>query len=290
MKTVQERVDICVKTKKLSAGLIRNVLSENLEISEAKFRDLLHEEMKKEPEIYEGGWYEPPPFGIGVLFSKTDDFARLQYDTLREGKFWPGENHVLKNGSVGLIYLSPVNRETGIIGEFGTTIYLGKDEKIKKHLGKSLNLLEKVAGYVEVGMEFRELHNSAQKLFVENGLNNERTVTYTDKVGTNLGHTIPWTHEEPTSEEVNTIKGGNFKRLKGLISSKRINVNGEEKFKIPENIAFTVEVRLEDSEERKLPLVFFHLIVAVKNGKKNTYSYFGEIFKLLEMDKYMGSN
>ena len=126
-------------------------------------------------------------------------------------------------------------------------------------------------------MEFRGLHARAQKLFARESLNNDRTVTHTDKVGTNLGHTIPWTHKDPTESEQAIISGNSFEKLKNLISSKRVNVNSRETFKIPENIVFTFEARLEDSEDSKMPLVFFHLLVVFRYGKRGIVSGFEDL-------------
>ena len=138
-------------------------------------------------------------------------------------------------------------------------------------------------------MEFRDIHDYAQKQFKDYGLNNDRTVTWTDKVGTNLGHTIPFTYEKLTKSEQEVIDSGEFKQVKDLISSKRVNVNKVEKFEIPATIAFTNEVRLEDSNDPTMPLLFFHLVILFKDGRKTIRSNFNLIFKTLGMDKFIQS-
>jgi hypothetical protein len=84
------------------------------------------------------------------------------------------------------------------------------------------------------------------------------------------------------------IENRDFNELKDLISRKRINVNRFERFKIPTNIAFTCEARLEDSNNPSLPLVFFHLVVTFKEGKKKILADFNSIFEAVGMS--LGSN
>lgn len=137
--------------------------------------------------------------------------------------------------------------------------------------------------YAQVSMEFCELHHFAQKSFTRKGLTNARTVTWTDKVGTNLGHTIPWSYEEPDDIEQQIITDRDFQKLSKLISEKRINVNRFEHFRITDDIAFTVEARLESMEDPSLPNVFYHLIVTYKDGKKIVLANFNKVFDAFGM-------
>jgi hypothetical protein len=213
----------------------------------------------------------------------------LKFDTLRKSEYWPSNDHKLLRDSVGILYASPIDKATGIIGDFGLTIYRGSDLKIQSHLSTCLSVLEQAAEAAAEDMEFRELHNLAQRLFNKSNLTNARTVTWTDTVGTNLGHTIPWSYEIPTSSESDIISAGSLPELQNLISSKRVNVNQVERFKIPKNIAFTLEARLESSVDGAMPNTFYHLIIIFENGTKKVLSNFNAIFQTLGMDVYMGS-
>ncbi|OGY23078.1 MAG: hypothetical protein A2172_05210 [Candidatus Woykebacteria bacterium RBG_13_40_15] len=289
MTHFKEGIDICNNTRNLAAKYVEEVLKDSTTISEAEFRDKIKNKFAENKNIYERGWYEPPPFGIAALFSEINNFGRLRFDTLRKQEFWSSTKYRMEKGSVGIVYLSPVNRGTATIGDFGLTIYQGDNVSIKQHFKNSLDVIEQIADYTQVGMEFREIHNQARKLFKEIGVNNDRTVTYTDKVGTNLGHTIPWTWENPSELEINVINSRDFNKIKDLISHKRINVNREEKFKVPENVAFTIEARLEDTNNLSLPLVFFHVIVQFIDGNKRVNSNFNSVFKLLKMGSFVKS-
>src|SRR5262249_7803608 len=146
---------------------------------------------------------------IAALFGQPNNYQRLLFDTLRKEEFWPKDEYKFGENSVAIIYASPVHKASGIIGDFGTTIYKGKDKRILDHLNNCLNTLKKSTDQIETGMEFREIHDLTQKIIAQNNLTNARTITWTDTVGTNLGHTIPWTYENPTAEEEKIIASNN---------------------------------------------------------------------------------
>ncbi len=286
--TIENRINICEKTREGLSKTISSLLSKHDDIAEQEFATTLSAEIRNDADLQLEGWYAPPPYGIAALFSDQDNFDRLRFDTLRKEQYWPQQFKLLKN-SAGIIYASPIHKVSGTIGDFGITIYKGNDRNIQLHLAGCLRALEQSADLAKVGMEFRELHDFTQRLFKENGLHNHRTVTWTDTVGTNLGHTVPWSYEEPTAEEQRIIAGQSLNDLRNLISNKRINVNRNERFKIPANIAFTLEARLERLEDPAMPNTFFHLIITFKNGRKKIVSNFNGVFSVVGMNNYVVS-
>jgi hypothetical protein len=280
----QERIKICKETRILAAQAMAEVLAENKIISEANFCSKVAKKLSAGQNLWPEGWYSPPPLGVSALFNDAEHPQRLLYDNLRKQEFWPKDNNIFAENSLGSIYASPVHKQTGIIGDFGLTIYTGKDERIQKHIKSCLEAVEETAEYAQIGMEFRELHQFCQKLMAEQGLNNNRTITYTDKVKTNIGHTVPWSYEDPTPEELSIINGTDFDKLKNLISSKRINLNEKEDFKIPPTIAFTTEFRAESNKDPHLPNASFHLIVSFVDGKKEVLGGFNTVFQATRMD------
>ena len=279
-------VDICTRLRSSMASLI-SITAATEAVSEKEFcQSLLINGLAKNPNVYPEGWYAPPPSGVAALFGRPDDnYERLKFDTLRKEQFWPRPDKLLaKEGGVGIIYASPVDIESGIIGDFGISVCIGCDKKITGHLANCLSVLETVAEQAQIGMEFRELYHFAQKLFTRNGLTNARTITWTDKVGTNIGHTVPWSYEEPDGLEQEIIQDKNFAKLSQIISEKRINLNRFEHFKIADDIAFTVEARLESLEDPLLPNVFYHMIVTYKNGKKKVLTNFNKVFDAFGMN------
>ncbi len=288
--TIEKTINVCEKTREWLSKRISNLLNKEKDISEKQFATVLTTEIKNNPDLQPEGWYAPPPAGIAALFSSLGNFDRLGFDTLRKEQYWPQEQYRLLKDSAGILYASPIHKLSGTIGDFGITIYRGNNSKVQSHLVNCLKTLEQAADFAQVDMEFRELHDLAQQLFKENDLHNARTITWTDTVGTNLGHTIPWSYEEPTVEEQNIINGQCLDDLRKLISNKRVNVNSIEQFKIPLNIAFTLEARLESSLDPAMPNTFFHLIITFKNGDKKILTNFNEVFSALNMHGYINSS
>lgn len=286
---IQDTIGTCARIRSWTAHTVSGLLRKQAEISEKQFASTLSAAVRDNADLHSEGWYSPPPSGIAALFSDADNFGRLSFDTLRKEEYWPRADHQLEAGSAGILYASPIHKASGIIGDFGISVYRGKNRSVQAHFSKCLNVLEDAAELAQVGMEFRELHDLSQRLFKENELHNSRTITWTDKVGTNLGHTIPWSYELPSPEELSIIDGERLSDLRNLISRKRVNVNRLERFKIPGSIAFTLEARLESAVDPTMPNVFYHLIITFQNGNKATLSNFNEVFIALGMDSYIRS-
>ncbi|MCL5666577.1 MAG: M24 family metallopeptidase [Patescibacteria group bacterium] len=278
------RINICKNLRQTAAQVFAGVLKHSQGLSETQFRDHVLKQLSVGNQIYGHGWYEPPPFGVSALFAPEQNPKRLLYDNLRKEEFWPQEQSKFGNNCVGLLYASPVDKRTGIIGDFGLTVYNGDSDKIKQYIKKCLEIVEQAVEYAQVGMEFREVNNFAQKLLKENSLNNNRTTPITGKFPKTIGHTIPWSYENFTAEEAAAVASQNFEKVKEIIRVKRINLDEGETFKIPPTIAFTTEIRAEDNKDPGLPNVFFHLIVAFKDGKKEIFGGFNQVFEAVGMD------
>lgn len=283
MSNLLANIKICKATRSFTAQAMSKILQMD-KLSEIEFCQQTAEQLYKSPN-WARGWYDPPPKGIAALFGPEDNISRVAYDSLRKEEFWP-KNNIFTNNSLGYIYASPVNKLSGIIGDFGMTIYKGNNQKIINHLKTCLEITEKTAEYAEVGMEFKDVYNYCQNLMSKKGLNNNRMLAINDKTKTNIGHSIPFSHELPTEQELNIINGEDFDKLKNLISSKRITLNAAEQFKIPETIAFTVEPRIENNDT---PLVSFHLVVAFKEGKKEIFANFNPVFEAVNMHNFIVS-
>ena len=284
MSAIQDRIHTCLKTREIAAHCVDNVLAGQKDISELDFQQALQSQLQKYPDLHEKGWYEPPPLGIAALFGESPNYERLLFDNLRKQQFWPSSEYLFSAGSVGIIYLSPVDK-SGIIGDFGLTAYRGDDLDVRQHIKKCYEVIKRGAGYAAEGMTFKELHEYAQKLFSELHLTNDRTAVYTDKKSsTGLGHIVPWTHEEITTAEQAVLEGRDFNAIKDLVSKKRIFINPVETFAIPATVAFTFEARLESLDNNNLPNVFFHLVVSFVDGQKTIHGNFESIFKTLGMD------
>lgn len=287
MTTVLERIQICQDVRKFTAEQMANIFRQYNEPSEIDFTNSLEQAISKNSNLYATGWYDPPPGGWAALFAQAAKPQRLAYGNLRKPEFWPKPNYKFGQDCLGMVYGSPVHRNTATIGDFGLTVYNGTNKDIQEHLAKSLSVIEQTADFAEIGMEFRELHSYGQKLQQSNSLSSSKTVTVTDPVGTNIGHTIPFSYEEASKQEEKIIASGNINQVKTLISQKRVHINKAEKFTVKENIAFTVEMSLEHKKRPELPNAYFHLIVTFRSGKKTISANFKDIFEILEMDKFI---
>ena len=133
------KLTICKDTRQIGAkalaSALTQLLNQNNPISEVLLRDVWLMELRKYQSVFPDGWYEPPPHGIGVLLGTDEDIERVSPKSLRIHDYWPREDIFLdrKKGII-FVYISPVDKNTGIIGDFGLTIYFGKNLNIRNHL------------------------------------------------------------------------------------------------------------------------------------------------------------
>ncbi len=289
MESLEDRIDASIRLRQCASEAIAKVLRDNPGLSEVEFCNELAKGFFTGEKVHKEGWYNPPPLGISALFCNERDTKRTYFTTLRNEEYWPKEQNFYTKESLGFIYASPVDIETGMIGDTGLMFYNGKDEEILNHLRQSFKINEMVAEYAEVGMSFGELNSYCRKLMTECGYNIPYWVSTTDKLIHNIGHTVPWSYEEPSEEEQRIIKGHDFQLLKDTISKKRIFLNAGEEFKIPKTICFTVEIRAEDKARPHLPATYSHLMVAFKDGKKQIIGGFDPILQAAGMSGSMES-
>lgn len=279
---MSELIDSIIKTRETTADIFAKVLINIGGLSEKEVAEKILSEVKNFSELYPEGWYNPPLGGVGILFDEKP-FRRLAYDSLRKPEYSPKENLRLEKESVGLVYFSPINRKTNMIGDIGFTLYVGDNQEIKDHIKNSYSAILEIAQHAQVGMKFPELcefaNNSFQGKF---SMTKWATVNYNKEHSTNLGHTIPGSFED------NFTFGSSFEEIKESIKTKRIAFAETENFEIPKTCAFTVETRLSDISNPDLPTVYFHFIVCFDNGKKTILENFSEIFEAVGMS-YMNT-
>ncbi|HEU0085828.1 MAG TPA: hypothetical protein VFQ59_02615 [Candidatus Paceibacterota bacterium] len=260
-----------IKETRLSAVKIATNIVKDIDgKSEVEVRDLILKEMANNPEMYPMGWYDPPLGGVGVLFD-TVPFTRLQFESLRLPEYFPRDNFTFEKESVGMIYLSPVNKSTNMIGDFGFTLYKGEDEATKDHIRVCYETILDIAKHAEVGMDFEELCNYAKDTFEQKNKTKNWIKLFHHPLSENsinIGHTVPGSFEKDLDF------GNNFEEIRENIRTKRIYINSGERFVIPETCAFTIEARLADRENENLPNTFFHFIVTFENGKKEILNNF----------------
>src|SRR3990167_1390121 len=186
-----ELIDAIIKTRETVSDIFVKSLV-NLEgNSEVEIVKKILTEIKNHNEIFPEGWYSPPPAGVAVLLDQKP-FERLKYDSLRNPDFWPKENLRLEKETVGLVFFSPIDRKTNMIGDIGFTLYRGDNQKIKSHLRKSYAAILEIAKYAEIGMKFSELCSFADQSFKNKfKITKWAPISSDPNQSINIGHTIP---------------------------------------------------------------------------------------------------
>lgn len=275
--TDAERIAAVEATRETASDILAQALAPVAGKSEAEVRDEILRMLAANKAFCPSGWYDPPSGGVAALFGAPPDYERLKFQSLRDPDSFPGENRLFDE-SVGIVYVSPVDRATGMIGDTGLTLYRGKDAAIRDHIRASRDLLLVAAERAEVGMRFRDLYESSMQLFREKGNKMIGWMsTSHDPMQINLGHTVPGSYDD------NTIPLASFDETREAIRMRRVYINAVEEFAIPPTCAFTVEARLTDLDAR-LPNCFFHVIVTFSEGGKKVLTNFDEVFKAIGMD------
>lgn len=284
-----KRLESCQKAREIAADscfmVLKKTLHKKNNYSESQFRDAWRRELNKSKDIVlNGGWYNSPPFGIGVLVCNEEDHQRVNYTSLRQKKYWPKSNNYFHKNGIGYLFASPYSLagDIPIIGDFGFTFYTGRNNKIIDHYKNCWYVVDKIIEQIKTGMSYRQLYMLTIGILSKFHLSNNITST-TDKSGTNVGHCIPFIDRVPNLKELQLIKSENKKIIHKVINKARKFINAEEKFLIKDNSAFTFEPRLISLIDRSLPMFSFHTIIQFVKGKKIVLSNMDEILKLLNM-------
>lgn len=288
-----DKLEICKQTRKIAADALHVVLKQLLAtdepISEVMLRDAWLSEMRKNKNIFPDGWYLPPPHGMAVLFATDEEPTRINFVNLRFEESWPSDDIFLdKKTGLIFVYSSPVDKETGIIGDFQMSLYFGKKPEIKKHLKNCLELDKEIFEEINVGMSFSELTILSERIMRKKGMTNDVSSLIYNTVTNIPGHTIVGSYGMWNDEEKVVIKNGviDWDAAKDLISKKRVFIKEDEKFEVKPVMAFTIEPRPRVIGNPNLPTsLSYHTIALIKrNGEKEWITGFDDLFKLAGMD------
>lgn len=287
----KNKLAICKSTRKIAADtlliVLKEVLNTNRKVSEAEFRDKWLQEMRKYKQVFSNGWYEPPPSGIVVLFSSKQNPYRADFKNLRPKEYWPKKDiYFKKDECFAYLFASPTDKQTGLAGDFAINIYLGKDSKVINHINTSLRMCRDIFDFIKVGMTFSEIFQFASMQIKKNGLRNN-IISITAKDGENIGHTIPASYEDWSSEELKTLQNAekNWDAFKKMLSNKRVFESKNSSLKVKPGMAFTIEPGVKVVGDETIPMTMFHQTVLIReNGEKEWLTNFDEIFKLTGMN------
>lgn len=286
---VNYKFEACKKARKIATDALANTLKRALKsekISEREFRNIWLKELRECSEIFSDGWYIPPPHGLIVLFATTRHPERVLYPNMRLEATWPRDDVYLdKTDGILAFYASPVDRKSGVIGDTEVMVYLGNEKSITRTLKSGIEIDREIFEFAHVGQKFSQLSKFANKLIESKGFTNN-VLSTTDPQSLNIGHTIPVTYDDWTSDEKDLLETGeNWEKICQMISKKRIFVNEAEDFEIKTLMAFTIEPRLKLKGQPELPSAWSHSIAFFDaNGSKELILGFEEIYKICGMN------
>ncbi|MEK7581180.1 MAG: M24 family metallopeptidase [Patescibacteria group bacterium] len=287
---MDNKLQVCKETKQIALDALANTLKVILKkdkIAESEFRNLWLAQLRKSTKIFPNGWYMPPPNGIIVLFATDKDPKRVLYPNMRLEETWPRDDVYLdKTNGIIALYASPMDRKTGIIGDTEVMIYLSKNKEVMNTFKTCYRINREIFEFAQVGQQFSQVAKFANKLIAKNGLTNN-VVSTSDPASVNLGHTIPVSYEDWTSQEKAIFKNGEsqWENVCQIIAKKRKFVNEVDDFQIKASMAFTIEPRLRPKDRPNLPSTWTHSIVLIKeDGSKELFFGYEEIFKICGMD------
>ena len=240
-------------------------------VTEIAFKEQWLRNMESLGNIFADGWYCPPPLGIAVLFGD-----RVTFDSLRNEYNWSGETVMDWNRDMFYAYASPVDKESGTIGDTSVTIYFGKNQKILDHMKNCHDAVMDVFENLEKVSKGKELFRMSQEIFEKHGLRSD-VISRTDNMPVNLGHTFP------------SLEGASKKDVlsdedKLCISKARMFVNDTGEWEFQDGLQFTVEPQLLSIEDPEMPQITQHYVVQARadgftvcNDIDEILSSFGQI-------------
>ncbi len=244
------------------------------DFTESNLRDCWLSELGHNPQLRETGWYTPPPGGIICTSCKAeDDYAALRQASFREESTWP-QNTPIGEEDILFAYASPVDRQTGYIGDWGLCLYRGSNPGIIEHLENALLATIDVAQAACSGMAMKDLYHVAINAGTIRGLSSSNVQSQSDSSGYNIGHTIPL--------HVQDISRQSSEECAKSISDNRTFINSGQAQTIGDNMALVIEPRYST---KSYPDTLFHMTVIFEDGQKDIVHNYSEILALNGMDR-----
>ncbi|HWY79578.1 MAG TPA: hypothetical protein VNW29_04420 [Candidatus Sulfotelmatobacter sp.] len=289
--TTEAKLETCKVTKQIAgqslAKGLHKLLATNEPISEVMLRDAWLTALRKNASLFPDGWYMPPPHGIAVVFGSVGKESRSNFQSLRPQKMWPQDNIFLnRDSSLITCYASPVDKKTGMFGDFGVTLYFGNDSAVKSQLQQCLQIDREIFDFIEVGKSFAEVYTFSMKLLKSYGLANDIT-SNADPTTTNIGHTVSGLDEAWTLQELHIIQEGetNWDAVKTMIGKKRKFVNSVEQTRYMPGMGVTLEPRPTVIKNPEIPMVWLHNTILINpDGSKELLTSFEDAFRVISMD------
>lgn len=294
---MHNKLEVCKSMRTMVADCLYETLDELLKqkepFSEVQVREKWLKKIREHKNVFPDGWYTPPPHGAVILFGTDEDVKRVSPMSMRPQENWPKENvYFDRMKGIMFAYFSAVDKTTGIIGDFGMSIYVGNNQLIKDHLIRCLELDKQIFDYAQIGMSLSDIVSFTNKLYLQYGLTNV-IASRSDPTGTNYGHTLPASYENWSEKELIILKSGDhdWQAVVNMINKKRKFINAQETLKIKPGLAMTIEPCPIVLHHPNIPMVYFHTIILFKeDGSKELLTNFDKIFQLVSMNYMFEQN
>jgi hypothetical protein len=237
---------------------VLNDLQGSEEVSEIVFRDEWLARLNRDERLYRAGWYAPPPNGIAVLFAPRNMPSRISFRTLRDEASWPTAETLDWTEGLLFAYCSPVDIETGLMGDFAITLYLGQDERLLRHFKQCHQATKEVLELCSAETTAQELFVSSQRIFNAQGLENS-VVSKTDSTPLDLGHSLV---RLQGSSEPDRKSRTLSQAAANELSIGRQFISADHNWTLGSIPQFTVEPQLRSISDASLPQITFHYVVA----------------------------
>lgn len=215
-------------------------------ITEEVFQKEWFNNLEQEENIIADGWYNPPKYGMAVLFG-----SRVSFDSLRNEDNWPKDIIIDWKNDMMYAYCSPVDKQTGIIGDMSITLYFGKDKKILNHMYNCHKAVNEIFDNLNQIKDSYNLFCMSEDIFEKHNLKN-CIISKTDNTPLDLGHTFPRWQRIKEKLEDEDIK---------IISKSRQFINKNTNWEIKENMQFTIEPQLISTVDSSLPQISQHYLI-----------------------------
>jgi hypothetical protein len=250
--------------------------------SEVELRDAYYRNLRAIPGTLTEGWYMPPPHGIILSIGNPPDFARAGRKSFRPDDTWPNASSRLSSESLVYAYASPVDRNTGLIGDIGCSLYRGGNPAVRQHIHSTWQVTREITEFVKPGMTFAEIFEHSEKIIAGAGMWNIAESIH-DGSTTDIGHSVPWSDVEPDESEHQILEHGAAPGIADVVSHKRAFVNSRNQMIVGDNMAVTIEPRVVSAA---LPMASFHFVVAFESGEKQVITEFGPLLEVFEMEGF----
>ncbi|GAA0256137.1 hypothetical protein GCM10010492_66270 [Saccharothrix mutabilis subsp. mutabilis] len=253
--------DVLNRGRAIVADAFRRTLHElrdRDDVTEIAFRDHWHRLVAESGEMTWDGWYSPPLMGMAVLFATAADPSRVHFRTFRDRESFVSDRVLDPEDGIVLGYASNVHRRTGLPGDFATTVYLGRDERVRDHFRRAAEASREILASITPDMTAGRLHAEALAVLDRYGLRGT-THSDTDPDGDNVGHSLPRLSIGPLA---GVLRPDQIAALRG----DRLFVRRGGDWRLDSVDQFTVEPQVVAPDDPTLPKVMLHYVVTAKDG------------------------